>query len=113
MASGLVCAEKMAAGYNWDGADLIVQVRVQTRASSDQWLGLQEEYFRVRITAPPVDGQANAHLQAFLAALFGVAKSQVALLAGERGRNKRWRIRAPKQHPLGIERNNETLAVKY
>ena len=94
----------MAAGYLWDGADLIVQVRAQPRASRDEWAGLQEDRFRVRITAPPVDGQANAHLRAFLAELFGVAKSQVTLLSGETGRDKRWRIAAPKRQPPGIER---------
>jgi uncharacterized protein (TIGR00251 family) len=93
----------MAAGYVWNGADLILWVWVQPRASRDEWLGLREDRFRIRITAPPVDGQANAHLQAFLADLFGVAKSQVTLLAGETGRDKRWRIAAPKRWPPGIE----------
>lgn len=93
----------MAVGYVWDGADLTLQVRVQPRASRNEWIGLQEDRFRVRITAPPVDGQANAHLRAFLADLFGVAKRQVTLLAGETGRDKRWRIAAPKRWPSGIE----------
>lgn len=93
----------MAAGYRWEGADLILQLRAQPRASHDEWAGLQNDRFRVRITAPPVDGQANAHLREFLAALFGVAKSQVILLAGEVGRDKRWRIIAPKRWPPGIE----------
>ncbi len=93
----------MAAGYVWNDADLILRVRVQPRASRDEWVGLQEDRFRIRITAPPVDGQANAHLRAFLADLFGVAKSQVTLLAGETGRDKRWRIAAPKRWPPGIE----------
>lgn len=93
----------MAAGYVWNDADLILRVRVQPRASRDEWVGLQEDRFRIRITAPPVDGQANAHLRAFLADLFGVAKSQVTLLDGETGRDKRWRIAAPKRWPPGIE----------
>jgi len=93
----------MAAGYRWEGADLILQVRAQPRASHDEWAGLLNDRFRVRITAPPVDGQANAHLREFLATLFGVAKSQVTLLAGETGRDKRWRIPAPRQWPPGIE----------
>ena len=92
-----------AIGYVWEGADLILWVRAQTRASRDEWVGLQEDRFRVRITAAPVDGQANTYLQAFLAGLFGVAKSQVTLLAGQTGRDKRWRIIAPKQLPPGIE----------
>ena len=93
----------MAAGYVWNGADLILRVWVQPRASRDEWVGLREDRFRIRITAPPVDGQANAHLRAFLADLFGVAKSQVTLLAGETGRDKRWRIAAPKRWPPGME----------
>jgi hypothetical protein len=89
-------------GYGWDGADLLLRVRVQPRASRDGWAGLRDGRFRVRITAPPVDGQANARLQAFLAGLFGVAKGQVTLLAGATGLDKRLRIAAPKRFPPGI-----------
>ena len=89
-------------GYRWEGADLILSLRIQPRASRDQWSEPLEGRFRVRITAPPVDGQANAHLREFLADLFGVAKSQVTLLAGETGRDKRLRIAAPKRLPPGI-----------
>jgi len=92
-----------AGGYRWEGADLILHTRIQPRASRDQWAESLEGRFRIRITAPPVDGQANAHLREFLAGLFGVAKSQVALLAGETGRDKRLRIAAPKRLPPGIE----------
>ncbi|MCB1766473.1 MAG: YggU family protein [Candidatus Competibacteraceae bacterium] len=90
-------------GYVWKGADLILRVRAQPRAHRDEWLGLREDRFHVRITAPPVDGQANAHLRAFLADLFGVAKSRITLLAGETGRDKRWRIVAPRRFPPGIK----------
>lgn len=92
----------MAPGYTWNGTELILRVRVQPRASRDQWLGLHDDRFRVRITAPPTEGQANAHLRAFLAELFGVAKSQVTLLAGETCRDKRWRISAPQRWPPGM-----------
>ena len=91
-----------AGGYCWQGNELLLRVRAQPRASRDEWMGLWDNRFRVRIAAPPVDGRANAHLRAFLAELFGVAKNQVTLLAGETGRDKRWRIVAPKQLPPGI-----------
>ena len=93
----------MTTGYRWDGADLILQVRARPRAGRDEWAGWREGRFEVRIAAPPVEGQANAHLREFLAMLFGVAKSQVTLLAGETSRDKRWRIAAPKRSPPGIE----------
>lgn len=95
--------ESDADGYRWDGVDLILRVRVQPRASRDEWIGFVEGRFRVRIAAPPVDGQANAHLREFLATLCGVAKSRVALLAGETSRDKQLRVVAPKRLPTGIE----------
>lgn len=92
-----------ADGYRWDDADLMLRVRAQPRASRNEWVGLVEGRFRVRIAAPPVDGQANAHLREFLAALCGVAKSQVTLRAGETSRDKQLRVAAPKRLPPGIE----------
>lgn len=88
--------------YHWDGPDLILQVRAQPRASRDQWDGLVADCFRVRLTAPPVEGQANVHLRQFLAELFGVSKTQVTLLAGAASRIKRLRITAPKRWPPEI-----------
>ena len=88
--------------YRWEGADLILQVRARPRAGRDQWLEPREGRICVRIAAPPVDGKANAQLREFLAALFGVAKNQVTLLAGETGRDKRMRIAAPRRLPPGI-----------
>lgn len=81
------------------GEDLILRVRVQPRASRDEVCGLQGEALKIRITAPPVDGKANAHLIRFLAREFGVAKSAVELLSGETGRDKRLRIHAPARLP--------------
>lgn len=89
--------------YRWDGADLIVQVRVQPRASRDELAGVQGDSLRVRLSAPPVDGAANRQLCAFLAGLCGVPPSAVSLLAGARGRDKRLRIHAPRRLPPAVE----------
>ena len=53
----------------------------------------------VAITAPPVDGQANAHLIKFIAKQFRVAKSQVIIEKGELGRHKQIKIVNPQQIP--------------
>lgn len=84
------------AWYRWDGADLIIVVRIQPKAAKDEIVGLHGGALKIRITAPPVDGKANAHLQGFLAEFFGVAKSNVELISGQTGRDKRWRIVTPK-----------------
>lgn len=85
--------------YRWDGEDLILDCHLQPKASKDEFAGLHGERLKIRLTAPPVDGKANAHLLAFLAKAFGVAKNQVSLESGELNRQKRLRIRAPQNLP--------------
>lgn len=57
---------------------------------------------KVAITAPPVDGQANAHLIKFIAKQFKVAKSNVTIEKGELGRHKQLRIVNPQQIPAVV-----------
>ncbi|HEX5515202.1 MAG TPA: DUF167 family protein [Gammaproteobacteria bacterium] len=84
--------------------DLLLRLRVQPRASRDELIW-QDERLRLRITAPPVDGKANTYICNFLAKLFGVARSQVELLSGETGRDKRVRIRQPQKIPPCLQGN--------
>lgn len=93
-----------AAFYQWDGDALLLRVKAQPRASRDEVMGVHGDCWRIRITAPPVDGAANAHLIKVLARLFQVSPGQVALLSGESGRIKRFRIQAPAVLPAGISR---------
>jgi uncharacterized protein (TIGR00251 family) len=90
----------MSDWYQWQDETLILSVRVQPKASSDEIVGPQDNgSIKIRITAPPVDGKANQHLIKFLAKAFGVAKSKVTLLKGETGRDKRLAITAPTRFP--------------
>lgn len=89
----------MADWYEWRDDSVILALRIQPKASRDQIAGIQGEQLKIRITAPPVDGKANEHLLAFLAKTFRVAKTQVRLLSGETGRDKRVSINAPKNWP--------------
>lgn len=77
---------------------------LQPKAASDGFAGLHGDRIKIRIKAPPVDGKANAYLLKFLAGEFGVAASQVSLLAGDSARQKTVLIAAPKILPnmLGI-----------
>jgi uncharacterized protein (TIGR00251 family) len=63
-------------------------VRVQPRASRDAIAGVIEGALRVSLTAPPVEGEANAALIAFVAKTLGVAKRDVRIAQGTTGRNK-------------------------
>lgn len=85
--------------WRWDGRDLVLRVQVQPRASRDGFAGLHGDRLKIRLTAAPVDGAANAQLTAFLAAAFGVPKRQVQLVSGASGRAKTVRIEAPARLP--------------
>tara|TARA_R110002167_G_scaffold277396_1_gene483326 strand:- start:4608 stop:4901 length:294 start_codon:yes stop_codon:yes gene_type:complete len=79
--------------------DLLLSCRLQPKASADEIVGLLGEDVKIRISAPPIEGRANAQLIKFLAKSFGVAKRDVQILSGEQGRSKRVRILQPTKIP--------------
>lgn len=64
-------------------------VRVSPRASRDQIEGAAGGALKVRLTAPPVEGAANAALVKLVAKALGVAPSRVRVVSGQHGRSKR------------------------
>jgi uncharacterized protein (TIGR00251 family) len=66
-----------------------LRVRVQPRSSRDAVGGIREGALLVRLTAPPVEGAANAALARLLGRTFGVPPSAVRILGGATGRAKR------------------------
>jgi uncharacterized protein (TIGR00251 family) len=71
---------------------VILDVRVIPRASRPGLAGTRDGALLVRLSAPPVEGAANAELIQVLAKALGVPKRQVTIVAGERGRLKRVRV---------------------
>jgi uncharacterized protein (TIGR00251 family) len=71
-------------------ADLAV--RLQPRATRDEVVGERDGRVVVRVTAPPVDGKANAALVALIAKRAGVAKSHVSVVKGQTSRDKVVRV---------------------
>ena len=63
-------------------------VRVQTRASTTEIIGLHGDALKIRLSAPPVDGAANAAPILFLAERLGVPRAAVHLLHGASSRRK-------------------------
>ncbi|CSC09415.1 MULTISPECIES: DUF167 family protein YggU [Vibrio] len=85
-----------------EGDDLLLRLYIQPKASRDSIVGLHGEELKVAITAPPIDGKANAHLSKFLAKQCKVAKGSVVIEKGELGRHKQVRILQPSQIPPEI-----------
>jgi len=65
-----------------------VTVRVVPRAKKDEVIVAADGALRVRVTAAPVDGRANAAVCRLLAKHFGVRRSAVSIVSGESGRTK-------------------------
>lgn len=86
-----------------DGDDLVLELRIQPRASATEFGGRFGDRLRVRLNAPPVDGRANAALVEFLAAACGIAKSHVTIEHGLAGRDKRVRIRGAARIPSAVQ----------
>ena len=91
----------MSAVTSWDDG-LVLRLYIQPKASRDSIIGLHGDELKVAITAPPVDGQANAHLVKYLAKQFRVAKNQVLIEKGELGRHKQVKITHPQQIPSAV-----------
>jgi uncharacterized protein (TIGR00251 family) len=71
-----------------NGEELILTLHVQPGAKKTEIAGLHGDALKIRLAAPPVEGQANAKLIAFLAEKFEVPVRCVTLKQGETSRRK-------------------------
>lgn len=69
-------------------AEALIPVRLGPRSSSERVGEVREGRLVVKVSAPPVDGKANAALCVLLAKRLGVPKSRVSVRRGERSRDK-------------------------
>jgi uncharacterized protein len=67
---------------------VVLRVRVTPRARKDALAGEREGALLVRLTAPPVEGAANAALVKLLGGALGLPASAVRIRKGMRGRDK-------------------------
>lgn len=93
--------------YKWEGDELHLFIKVQPKASKDEFGEVLTDSLcdriKIRITAPPIDGKANKHLVKFLSTVFKVPKSSINIKNGETGRNKYLIIKEPRQLPKQIQ----------
>jgi uncharacterized protein (TIGR00251 family) len=71
---------------------VLIDVRLRPRASRAGAGGVRGGALELRVNAPPVDGEANAAARELLAEVLGVSRARVALHAGEKSRNKVFRV---------------------
>jgi uncharacterized protein (TIGR00251 family) len=69
-----------------------IPIRLQPRARRSEVVGERAGAIVVRVTAPPVDGKANAALCALVADAAGVPPSRVQVVRGQTARDKLVRV---------------------
>jgi hypothetical protein len=71
---------------------VVLQVRVQPRAKRSAVTGVHGGALKCSVTAPPVEGAANAALIELLSDVLGVPRRMIALERGEQSRTKTVRV---------------------
>lgn len=74
------------------GDAVTFDVLVQPRASRAQIGPLHDGRVKIAVTAPPVDGEANAAVIELVAKALGIAKRAVEVTAGATSRRKTLRV---------------------
>ncbi len=82
-----------------------IEIRVQPRASRNTISGVRAGILRIRVTAPPVDGQANAAAIALLAQALNVPKSAIRLVKGASSREKTLAVESMSQEEVNQRLN--------
>jgi uncharacterized protein (TIGR00251 family) len=76
-----------------DGQGIVFDVLVQPRSSRSRLGPVHGDRIKVAVTAPPVDGEANAAVIELVAKALGVGRGDVEVVAGASSRRKTLRVR--------------------
>lgn len=87
--------------------DFSIKVLAKPGSKENGITGISEEGVEVKISAPPLDGEANTELISYLSKLFGIRKSDLTLDRGSRSRTKT--VTVSKDSGLTIDKMNELL----
>ena len=69
-----------------------IDVKVIPRSSKDEIVGKKDGVYRIKLTAPAIEGKANKALLKLLAKKLGLPKREIRIISGERSRMKSIRI---------------------
>jgi len=70
-----------------------IRVHILPNAKLDKVVGDYGDAIKIKLRAPAMEGKANAALIRFLAAQLGILPRQIALMRGEKSRDKLIRIK--------------------
>ncbi len=90
---------------------LIMNIYVQPRSSKNMITGIHGDAIKVKITAPPKEGAANAMCLKFLSKCLKIPKSSMEIISGKSSRTKKILIRRMANRVSGkeIDRIKKTI----
>ena len=77
------------------GDETILSAYIRPKAGKNGFAGIFQDRLKIRICAPPVEGEANRECINFLAKVLGISKSEITLVRGEQSRQKTFLIARP------------------
>jgi uncharacterized protein (TIGR00251 family) len=84
----------------------LLKLRVAPKSAQDAIVGWQGDALKVKVTAAPESGRANAAVLKLLAKALGLPKAAVVIESGQASRDKRVRI-----HGLSVEKVSAQLGL--
>ena len=69
-----------------------IKVKLLPRSSRTEIIGRENKLLKVKVTSPPVDGEANNALIQLLAKSLGISKGRVEIIGGKSSKLKTIRI---------------------
>lgn len=67
---------------------MLISIKVNPRSSKNEVTQMTDGSLKIKMTAAPIDGEANEVLIKILSKHFNVAKSQIKIKSGLTSRNK-------------------------
>ena len=75
-----------------------INIRVVPRSSKVKIEEFGQDQYKIKLTSPPVDGEANEQLVRVLASKLSIPSNQIEIVSGAKSRLKRVRI-------IGVDRD--------
>lgn len=72
-----------------------IQVRILPNASTNEVVGKENGIYKIRLTAPPIEGRANEALIQFLADHLNTSPSRISLIKGHTSKHKTLEVLLP------------------
>ncbi|OGW08563.1 MAG: YggU family protein [Nitrospinae bacterium RIFCSPLOWO2_12_39_16] len=83
-----------------DKNGVVFTVKVQPRSSKNEICGIYGDAVKIKLTSPPVEGEANESLINFLSKSLNISKGQIEIIGGHKSKNKLIKMRGVKRERI-------------